>query len=441
MDLKSKASNRAASILAFGLLGQGIVYSPAPLLLISFSSATIILFLLSRGEYRDKLPFLLIAAGPLINFAAYRRSPYIYNIEVVLLTYLGLWFSCYNKKCSNPLTRTSMWYIGFVALVFLSTVVHMLSGDDPLSQIRLIRGFALGFLLFWFLQFLGDRLTSLLPIFFKTTLFAFAAIVGLGLSEYVIRVISGETWFAEPSSVFDGSESLAIYLVAMLPLVFGFASLTKSRVLNIASKVTAATGLIALFATHSRAGLVAALVYVSGSLWAQGRRNRGFVEIAVVLVLVATLFSITLVKSGMFHMESSTDLACFPCMLFSSRVTPWREGFSAVHSSPLWGNGAYENVYNVFLQVGAQFGAVAALVFIIFLVNTVRASLRNRLRGLALPMGSSIFWSLTAFLIISMGESTMGNQLGYFSWMIVHLSIISPGRTQRAVLRSAPCLD
>jgi hypothetical protein len=411
-------------MIALAFLLHGIVWSGTPFLLIFVSGVTAILFL-SLPEHRDKLPLLLIAIGPLINYVAFPNASYIYNIEVVLLTFFPLWFFSYRKsEHSFCLTRTDMLYMGFLSLVMLSTSVHLFSGDDPIRQFRLVRGFMIGFFLFWFLRSLGERLSSLLPFFFKTTLLAFAVVVALAITEYTIKVTNGITWVTEPRSVFDGPESLAIYLVAMLPLaVGGFPPWFNSRFLTLSSVFMAALGLLALILTHSRAGLFAVIVYCIGRMPSGESNKTRLAGALLILVLVASMFWIMMFKSGLILFEGLPSVTLLVEKIFSSRINPWTQGIMAILRSPIWGNGAYENVYNVFLQLGAQFGAVTVLVFLIFIVKSwLWARPRDVLRRTSEPLSSSIFWSLTTFLLISQGESTLGNQLGYLGWCIIHIS-------------------
>ncbi|RMD63171.1 hypothetical protein D6833_05960 [Candidatus Parcubacteria bacterium] len=77
------------------------------------------------------------------------------------------------------------------------------------------------------------------------------------------------------------------------------------------------------------------------------------------------------------------------------------------------------NVYNLYLQIGAQHGLVALLALGMFLYATLRAFREvlsaDRVRETSLGMALGIL----GFLVVGLGESILGNQMGYWVWFFL----------------------
>jgi hypothetical protein len=103
-------------------------------------------------------------------------------------------------------------------------------------------------------------------------------------------------------------------------------------------------------------------------------------------------------------------------------VSAWNHGVEQVFSSPLIGNGAIDNVYNVYLQLAGSFGVPALLAFCLLVTYCLWP---RPTAGVGYTPGQldayGLLWSLVALLLASVAESTLGNQRAYLVWTVLLL--------------------
>jgi O-antigen ligase len=405
--------NSILSIASFLLCGQCIACSSAPMLFIAIAAAGVAVFLLAR-EKSSPL-FLMIALGPVLNMTVIHRDPYVYNIEIVLLAFLGCWFW---KKVWFPdaiKDRAVLSYLLLSAVIFTAGLIHtFVEHKDVLAEIRLVRLYVIGGLV---LLFLKRQTVFPWRVFFRATVITALVISSGGLVGYLIQILTSGNWYREPGSMFGGSEMLAVYICSTVPFLLIGKPTGEDAGWARLSALAASLSAVLLLATRSRAGLCALLLFFLFH-FANRYRTKNFLKtwrIGAILLLFATALIAIGVKTYHFPPRSIENAVA---LLFSSRAGVWAMGMESFQRFPWWGSGAGENVYNLYLQILCQFGGLGLGAFFCFLFCIFKQYYAQRGARAAGRIHAGLFWSAIAFLIANFGESGMGNQFGYYSLFI-----------------------
>ena len=399
---------RILGVSAFCLCGQSIAFSSNPVLFAAFVIATVGVFVLCRGNAAPV--FVIAASGPIVNMAALYYDPYVYNVEIVLLTYLGCFFLKNREYTVKNAGSMPVSYVVMLIMILISAFVHVVfQGNKVCDEIRLVRGFLIGGFL---LAFLVTEGKPRLLLYYKSILIAALLISTNGLVEFLIRGISAHTWGQEPRSVFSGSEPLAVFLCTIVPLILTGKSLFTKRVWPLLADSTAVCATALLLATRSRTGILSLLLFLffySIHIIKNKSPKKAGIIIATAGVTSAALITVALKTFGTGYHVFNNPIG----RLFSSRIDAWSEGIKSFATSPLWGNGPGSNAYNLYIQLLHQFGIAGFATFLFFLFFAFVQYCRSRTESRA-PLHDGIFWSVIALLIAGFGESAIGNQFGYF---------------------------
>ncbi len=387
-----------------------------PVVFIAFVIATVILFAISRNN--TTAVFLLIAAGPVVNVTSFHYDSYIYNIEIVLLTYLGCFFWKKAEIVSLGNFRgVIIAYCLLIVAVISSTMVHcFFYGKMMPAEIRLVRLYLIGSSL---LAFIATMKSTDLTVFYKGIISVASGISILGLLEFGFHGIVLHNWGQEPRSIFNGSEILAVYLCMILPLVIiGRSIFTKGFWLYIAN-CSAVMSILLLFAARSRTGILAFLIFIL----CVGLRNTKLNPQKIIeFGILGFLCGGALIVVGMKTFHSGTmSFSRIPNVVFSSRLPNWQEGITVLSEYPWWGTGSGNNVYNTFLQLQNQFGFIGLITLLFFVGFVFTRHVRNKQLERTNPIQEGVFWSVITVLIAGMGESVLGNQIGY---MVLFFSLL-----------------
>jgi hypothetical protein len=400
---------------------QSIFYSSYPILFTVVASITLVFFILCKGSV---IPvYILTAAGPLVNITALYCNSYIYNIEIVLLTYLGcLFWKNASKYFPQKIDIMSISCIVLLITFSILTIIHITIYDkNALYEIRLMRVFVIGG---FFLFFLNSIELKQLHIYYKTTLLTALFISIAGLSELGYRGIILHSYLHEPHSVFNGSEILAVYLCTTIPLILTGKRALEKKQWQYLAIFTVFLEILLLLATRSRTGilsLICFLIFFGLYIIRNNIPKKMPVIIAVFFILSAA--TATVIFKTFNAMNISLDN--LPALLFSSRLQAWSDGIMSFSKFPLFGNGAGNNVYNIYLQLLCQYGIWGFATFTIFTIFVFVKY--NHIKRIASHnhIGIGLFCSICAFLIAGIGESAIGNQFGYYILFIMFLAGIN----------------
>lgn len=405
-------------VSAFCLCAQSIVVSSNPIFFSLLSIVTVSIFIFCRGS---AVPVIFILAlGPVINMASLYYDPYIYNVEITILVYTG----CYFFKNARKLTiinidRAAISYFVMLLFIFISAFIHVLFyGNNLYAEIRLVRVFLIGGFL---LAFLITESKTPVFLYYKTVLSVALLISLTGLIEFAARGILSNNWMQEPRSLLSGSESLAVFLCTTIPFILiGKKSFEKGIWLLI-SDITVFCGITLLLITRSRTGILSLCIFLFFYI-IQIIRNRSGKSALIVFIFGCVAFlsivtvSLKTIGTARYHLDNLF------VGLFSSRIEAWFDGFRSFSASPIWGNGPVNNAYNLYIQLLSQFGITGLLSFLIFLLFTFAEYFKKKHRHLRTNFDKGIFWSIIALLIAGLGESPIGNQLGYYSLFLFLLA-------------------
>ncbi len=415
-------------ILCLALLLQGIYVSVSKPGLIIVSALCLLCYLGSKGR-PDPLLFLLVGMGPLVNAPGFVSAPYLYNIEAALLCYFAVWLIANNRRVRLDSTPLKLYALFFLTL--LPGVFSQWLAGNGVAELRLVRGFFLGLCLALFLASIRPTLARHVTLLLRSMIVTGFCVVLWGLLELLLASTDSWQFRHEPRALFSGSATLAIYLLAVIPVAVMNRATLGGRGFGLLALSVVLGGFLLLLATRSRIGLIALLL--SGGLYllfALSKHRVGKASLvagtlgftlaalaALAMVVYKTLASSAMDLQGM--PASMQDFAQLLGTLLASRLTPWGHGLEHVANSPLVGNGAIDNVYNVYLQLAAAFGIPALIGFGLLVCyclwprrrfNTASEAGQNEAHGLV--------WSMVALLLVGLAESTLGNQLAYLVWTV-----------------------
>ncbi len=431
------------ALLSMLILVQGIYASQSRVALLLVSALCALLFIGAKGR-PDALLFLLVPLGPLINFPGFSDAPYMYNIEAALLCYFSIWFIVCARRLR--LDASLLWlYALFFATLLPSMVVQLAAGNGWL-ELRLLRGFFLGLCLALFFASMGQSLSRHPALFLRAMIFTGFCIVAWGMAEILLASAGKLQFRHEPRAVFSGSATLAIYLLVVIPVAVVSRGI-GGRIFWLMALAVAGAGFVLLLATRSRIGLLA--LVVSGGVYLlvvllQRQTNGGkllgavaTLSLAVIAALAMVVYK-TLDTTGIEAQDIPALFQDWPQLsegLLRSRLAAWSQGVELMLQSPLVGNGVIDNVYNVYLQLAGAFGIPALLAFVLLVFYCLKpAPGGETVYAFGQTYAFGMLWSALALLLVSLAESTLGNQLAYLVWTVLLLT----GFRHRLVNSSGP---
>jgi len=96
-------------------------------------------------------------------------------------------------------------------------------------------------------------------------------------------------------------------------------------------------------------------------------------------------------------------------------------GVSGILTAPVLGHGYFGNVYNVFLQMGAQFGVFSMISLLLIWIKLLVTYPKEVENSESEIIRIAFYWACFSLFICSLAESSMGNQLGYHSWFFLFI--------------------
>jgi O-antigen ligase len=213
---------------------------------------------------------------------------------------------------------------------------------------------------------------------------------------------------------------LAVYLCATLPFIVIGGAVLNNGVWPFLRGLTIPAAMVLLLTTRSRTGILALLVFLLfyglRILRTQSRKKTTI----IVAILFVTLGALATAGIKTFHGHAQ-GLGDLFVLLFSSRTQAWAEAIQAFMKAPITGSGAGVNVYNIFLQILCQYGTIGLATFLLFIIAVFINYSQIRKANPSDPLYKGLAWSAIVLLIAGIGESFMGNQLGYYTLFIFFL--------------------
>jgi O-antigen ligase len=268
----------------------------------------------------------------------------------------------------------------------------------------------------------------------------------LGGEEDLLRMeVDDGTTLSRVSGTVGSANYFARYLNFMLPLLVSLSFFEKRRIYRGVYYLVLASGIIALILTFSRGAwtsfLIGIVVVVSLTSWSKGRKNisnNAFKLIAVILIVTAVLFTFSgLISSRLSSDDRGSAMSRFYLM---------QVALSIIKAHPVLGIGinnytevmhnydttnvsissfAYQ-VHNIYLQIAAEMGIIALVIFIWIVCVFYREGLRyiqsngDVLKSVVIGMLAGC----TTFLLQGFIDcATPGNILYKILWFYIGLTI------------------
>jgi O-antigen ligase len=205
-----------------------------------------------------------------------------------------------------------------------------------------------------------------------------------------------------------------------IPFLAVSKSALKKRFWIHLTNCTVLISILVLFATRSRTGILSILVFIVFISLQIIRKKSPKITLRLILPGIICSGALIIVGMKTFHSGLTKQI---PHVLFASRLHNWEEGIRISTQYPLLGTGTGSNVYNTYLQFLNQYGLFGLTVFFVFLGFTTANYINNKRQRSKGPFHEGIFWSVVSVLIAGMGESVLGNQLGYLVLYLTFLLI------------------
>ena len=399
--------------IAVFFLATGLRFTDQLGLLLVYAGFTVVALLL-MPRYRHVLLFGILPFGALLNFAGPLGELYIYPMEIVIFIAAGLypWLLSPADREQFRFDGVGRLLVALCGLVAFGAFVRWCGHGVFMDEVRLVRPYFLGFVMFYVLWLAHRQSHDYIRALQVGTLLTLLCVIGLALIESVYYLLSEGRWAYAPSALFRDSEPLAIYLCLVLPFVFACSREISSSTWRVFAYASVCLGFLVLASTRSRAGLLAivavALLYLlARARYRSAAHNVAWVVLGCVFCVVAGF--VVFVKTASYVSVGDS----FWGAALESRQANWAMGVEYIAGAPLFGNGSVENVYNLYLQVGAYFGIPALVVFLVLVGRVLYTAVLDSPSTLGLALG------VIGVLAVGMAESPWGNQFAYLNWLFL----------------------
>ena len=401
----------SVTALFFMIVGMGS--SSHVGLLMVYAGLTVALLLLFP-KWRHLVPFAVLPFGALLNVARPLGDIYIYPVEIFILVFAALypWLLSAEQRARFQFDFVSRLLVVLCAIVTLGAVVRGWEHGVLVDEARVVRPYFLGVVLFYMLWLAQTQGRDYLLALQAGMLFALTGVVGFALAECGYHFLSTQRLFCAPNALFRDTEPLAIYLSVALPFVFASSRAVSLPWWRVLSYLSVVSGLIVLMFTRSRAGLVAVCVVVIVYLLLRAKYQPRRYSLAYFVFAGVVLF----MMGWVIVLKTADYLAPGEALwrvAFDSRQAAWAAGVEYIKGAPLIGNGAIENVYNLYLQMAAYFGLPMLVVFLFLIGRVFYASVLGREPTLGLMLG------LIGVLTVGFAQSPWGNEFAYLNWLLL----------------------
>jgi O-antigen ligase len=375
---------------------------------------------------------MLVPLTPLLNTLPFLKQDFFYFSDIIILSLIGIGIINFlSPKGNRPVTtEIDLPLLGYSLIACLSVMVSLFSQGDAVGNLRLLKIIFESYFVYYItVVFLASRKDFADNLIFAT-LIASLIISGLAIYQFFR---SGSI----PGSIFNDSEMLSIYLTLILPLIFGFLIYGYDGTGKMFAGIVFSLGCLSLFLSFFRAGWISGALTLSilglCRLFGGNKhsvKSRGSGTGKRVAVFLSILFASGLLYWLWYHHIHATTrdafylrfMSIFSDHTFGGRVDLWEVALQLIQGSPLLGHGPTVNVYNLYLQVAAQFGLVALILFLFVFMKFFGVTL-GRLKNIkssrefGVVMGGAL--GVLGMLIVGMAESSLGSRMSPLFWMQV----------------------
>jgi O-antigen ligase len=278
---------------------------------------------------------------------------------------------------------------------------------------------------------------------------------GAELSDRVLQAVRSRAISGRAFSTFRYPNSLAGYLVLVVPVSAGMYLLHQSRSKSLVWGIVYVCGFYGLLSTLSRAGWacfgLSLCVLIIWSLKQTGSRvlKRWTVLVGLMVVLGILVATIGPQGEGSIGSKSGVARVTDPASYGkagSEKLLMWRGVLSMVRAHPLWGSGpgtfvdAYYRykqpesleesryAHNEYLQSAAEYGIPGAIVFLVLLVLAVAGFIQQR----KVTWASGLFAGLVGFAIhIGVDWDLENVGIAATFWAVIGLGVHRTVHTRR----------
>lgn len=418
-----------AAVAACGLLAllvQSLVAIEPTLRMIPLTIIAIASLAVFLRPGNHWLLFVLVPAGPILDFFFLTSGREIYATEVVLLSALSIWLATLALGRERPQTmKPSMAAMLLAAFGLVGAMALIAGHGDNFGSFEAWRTLrvlllALGAVLL-LEKVVRNSNRDISAVWTVATLGALLAISVGGLVEFLV-------WSAgagEVGSFYGSSIGLAVHLAFFAPLALSVwlgPSTSRWRWLGAAAWITT---LVCLPLTASRGAMgsvlgTSFLVVIVTALRTKGRAWRGMA--AVLLVFAAGLALLAAKPELAGEAFAYKYRASISGDFFSTRVDAWAEALQGIKHRPMTGQGPLTWSPSIPLELARRHGIPAALLALSSLIVGIWIAGRRAWRlDKTGEVGSSglhsacLFWGLALGLVglflVGLAETGLGARL------------------------------
>jgi len=287
--------------------------------------------------------------------------------------------------------------IKYVVGIFICIIISIPFGYWPGGSLEFITEIYIKTLIFFFL------FISIVNNIAEIHKVIWAVIGSVFILSFTV-LITGSSGRLSASSTYDPND-LAFVLVTFMPIVYYFMK-EKTGVLKILLQGILVMMLIAFLSTVSRGGFVG-LIVIIGFILVKERKH--LAKVLFTLIVLSAIVGFFAPKTFWERMSTLTNLKeDYNMMAGGGRVEVWKRGLmmmvkrpltgvgihcfemaeGATHTDPYTGiSGKWHSAHNSFVQIGAELGVIALVLFVKLLTSSIKGirACRNNVTNEVIP--------------------------------------------------------
>lgn len=221
--------------------------------------------------------------------------------------------------------------------------------------------------------------------------------------------------------MFDNPNDLALHLVTMVPLAIGLAFARRGLLKKVVYLLCAVLFTAGVVVSFSRGGFLGLVISAGVLAWKLGRKRRflvGALMVVSLLVLVAAApgeYGARL--ASIFGGDVTGSASARQELFWRSAMVALRYPLTGVGLGCFYYKGAHDQVsHNAYTQVAAEMGMAALVVYVLFMVTSIRRLRRIERETLESKERASFY-----YLAVGMQASIVGYMVCSFFASVAHL--------------------
>ncbi len=301
-----------------------------------------------------------------------------------------------------------------VKLVLLLTVLALLSVPQALDPLLAWNGFVdyIKVILMFVVLINVVRSESRLKLLFVLVLTVSCVLSVAAMTDYAAGrlALSGQRIKGVIGGMFDNPNDLALHLVTMIPIAIAQFAGTRAILKRMLYGLAAILMVGGVVVTFSRGGFLGLLCMGSVLVWRIGRNNKWLVVLVLPIVLVGfIIFAPGGYGSRLATTGDESSMARFDDLKRSLYVSIRHPLFGVgLENYVLYSNTNHAS-HNAYTQVSSELGAVAMIVYILFLISPLGA-----LRKISRETSDSRRKSHYYYLAVGLEASLIGYMVASF---------------------------